>query len=391
MRLKPRRLAGAFFVSLLLASPSAARAAEDSADASVEDRGRYLLEGMAAERRKLHRGVYRCDGRKQWTTRLEVTFDRWFRIYSAFDDEADMLRFDRTQEYPILSNSVMTKDEYLAELRKPKESRKPSIPCINDQRYFRTKDKTALWQWLKGSAYEALPVVIKGPDNAFIPGSLDIFDVRGIGLYTWWYLSEHRPTLEEVFDPIKNGTVEKATAGGSGLQRVVVISAKGNRRTSIWIDEENGFTVPKLEDQYMDKQGEWLPASYVTETAWEKRSGVWVPTKSSAVMLLRAERGFAYGERQERFDFNFNWLDVGSPLDERIFTAEGLDVPKGTLVVDHRSTPPILEVIGDPDAFPKPRNPQSSSRLPAGFLLANAVALLLIVCVSYFTRRRAAP
>ena len=38
------------------------------ADPSVEDQGRYLLEGVAAERRKLHRGVYRCIGRRQAVT-----------------------------------------------------------------------------------------------------------------------------------------------------------------------------------------------------------------------------------------------------------------------------------------------------------------------------------
>lgn len=361
-----------------------AASAADKADAQAV--GRYLIDGMTTERLKLHRGIYRCVGKWKMDSAGGATI-RSFRIYSAFDDEAGLYRFDRAQDFSILSNEPMTIDEYKRRARDAREASEPGILCLMDIRYFRTPTKSAVWQWLKGSEFAASGVNIRAGDSKEIPGFLDTFDVRGIGLYTWFYLMDD-VVLATVLEPLRQGSIDDVVEVGSSEKRVTIISENKQRRTVIWIDENRGFTPSRLEDHYLDKGGNWLPPDYINETKWELRSGIWVPGECAVVNKVHAKGDRAYGEWEDRWDMVFNWEDVGSPLRDELFSARGLDPPKGTLVIDFRSDPPILEeVIGEPSLVAKRASPPARRPL---LLLAiiNGVVVLFFILGIYMNRRR---
>lgn len=372
----------ALFVFTWLSTTHTASAA-DMADKQAL--GRYLIDGMTAERLKLHRGVYRCVGK--WKMDREGGAQiRSFRVFSAFDDEAGLYRFDRAQDFPILSNEATTIDEYKRRAREPQGANAPGIPCLMDIRYFRTPTKSALWQWLKGSDSAASAVSIRAADSEEIPGFLDTLDVRGIGLYTWFYLVDD-VALATALDPLRNGSIEDVAGGDSSEKRVTVVSENKKRRTVLWIDESRGFTLSRLEDHYLDKDGNWLPPDYINETKWEIRSGIWVPEECAVINKARAKGDRAYGERENRWDMVFNWEDVGSPLREELFSARGLDPPKGTLVIDYRSAPPILEeVIGEPNLVAK-RAPPTVRRPLLLLVVINGAVILLLVFGIYVSGR----
>ena len=86
--------------------------------------------------------------------------------------------------------------------------------------------------------------------------------------------------------------------------------------------------------------------------------------KCSAVMLLCAKGKFKYGERAGAVGLKLLVAGRRLTAGRAHLHDRGPDVPKGTLVYDYRFAPPKVEVIGDPDAFPKRREPSARRATP---------------------------
>ncbi|MGH7139017.1 MAG: hypothetical protein ACREHD_25000 [Pirellulales bacterium] len=351
--------------------------------------GKYLLEGVVAERQKLQRGVFRCIEKSNTVRAATAEAPVSTRVFCAFDHAAGLLRFDQARDFRLLSNSVMTREQIKEATHDASGAVEHGINCVMDIRYFRTQDKSAVWHWLKGSAYEPSTVDIREPKSKDIPTFLEIFDVRGVGLYVWASFSggaEFEPVIERLRDCFIEG-VEKLH---DGEYRVDIIATNRKRRTNLWIDEKQGFTVARREDQYIDKHGEWLPPEFITETKWEQRTGVWVPSTTYVVNRSRANSARPYGDREWRRDFNFDWMEVGASPGPELFSTQGLGVPKGTLVIDHRSSPPIMdEVVGRPGVLAKKSTPVRHGFAPSLLILiANALLLVIALYSLHLIHRR---
>ena len=293
--------------SAFVGAPNAA-----SADASEKEQlAEFVVAGMRAERERLRSCSFRAKLTKSQGPRRAD--DQWEpdsvimgEIFCACDFEADKVRFDRRET--------------------------GGAPQPVGGKYIRTPKKT-LHAYLSGYIAD-----IKHPTD---PGSPMVkpFDVRVVGLTNPQELEDAGWRFEQAMEfYFIRQTVVSATTEKPGLHKITWICGKRNElERTLWVNERRGFTPERLEIRYLNKDGDWQHLQSV-RTAWTQMSGVWIPESYSC-----DSRHF-YGTR---FELAFDWEQVNGEVDETLFTQEGLNLRKDTLVVDNRLDKPfIVERVG---------------------------------------------
>ncbi len=120
---------------------------------------------------------------------------------------------------------------------------------------------------------------------------------------------------------------------------------------SFWVDSKKGFTPVRatfFSGASPDPAVDGSKISTIVETEWTEMQGIMVPRGCRWQLPLS----------EQSAELIFEWESVNGPLDEKLFTPEGLGAPKGTLIVNTRLGEDAIEsTIGE--ELPMPMRPQT--------------------------------
>ncbi|NOX54177.1 MAG: hypothetical protein GXP27_06990 [Planctomycetes bacterium] len=113
-------------------------------------------------------------------------------------------------------------------------------------------------------------------------------------------------------------------------------------RRTIWFDTGKGWVPIRLEERYLVIEGDppravpgkWSEPEHVCQVTWARGSGgAWVPR--TAVLTHRAGMFLADVPHHDlrRWELEFEWESVNKPIDDTVFSIEGMDGPDRTSIV----------------------------------------------------------
>lgn len=333
--------------------------------ANLEQRSNFAWAGFKDNRDRLQMGVFRAHGQLKINTEMNRV-EGEVHIFSAFDFPQKLLRFDRAEPVPFKINP--------------------------------TKNARPLSQWGGKYARNRITVDISLPEDPFAvsfplgkkaPPQLAVFDVRVVGLYDWLgvtrsfdyddiykHYSTRVPAEIEIQDNIYRLSIHQ-DAGGIPV------------RHEIWLDGNKGFSPIHFERRFRDAKspdGKWSEPDCISESTWNQVDGVWVPSSWKLETLKK-------GTVQKGYYLTFEWEAINRPIEERLFSKEGFDLPKGTYLVDLRLQKPIVtEIVGGGPNYVL----NAEATLPTHswffstwvWLLRIALVVLLVAAVLIWWRRR---
>jgi hypothetical protein len=280
-----------------------------------------LLAKMKASRDLLRSGMFRASGAV--STNSDAFVDRPLQgkieIFSAFDLDKGLLRFDQTR---------------------------PAIRRIDDEdildqdssKYVRTPQLAITWMrpWKQPKNMRMVTAVGIYPPTLKPPRGIAPFDVRSLGLNLWDDFRAGIP-FSKSYETWDKGRRVELFSETNGITRLRLV--QGHRSgiyvpQTLWIDEHQGFSPVRLSYSVslaeMSKPGQF---TFDCHVRWKDEAGVWVPSS------FRIERRV----RERLVDFyslSFEWISVNKPIEPGLFTPEGLGVPVGTQVSDYRGAVP---------------------------------------------------
>ena len=247
------------------------------------------------------------------------------QIYSAFDFDKDLIRFDQTRPF----------------------IRRIGEDTITDQvtsKYVRTSEFAITWisPWKHEdhaihTAVGIHPLTLKTRIVTLNTlTAVSWFDVRSLGLILWDDLMAGSPfgTSYEIWD--KSRWVE-VFPEANGIYRLRL--TRGHRSgtyvpQTLWLDEHQGFSPVRLSYRLASaKPGQPDEFDFDCRVHWKLEAGVWVPAS------FRIEKRTG-GRLIEFYGVGFEWVSVNKPVQRDVFTPDGLGVPVGTAVFDYRTRPP---------------------------------------------------
>jgi hypothetical protein len=279
-----------------------------------------LLAKMKTSRDLLKSGTYRASGRLL-TNRRSLGAQQpqsEVQIFSTFDLDKGLFRFDRTQDVI-------------------RQIGADSVPGLQIGKYVRTPELAITWinPWEHKDMALATAVGIHQP-TIKPPMIIAPVDVRSFGLSLWDDFRAGTP-FTACYEAWDKDSLIGVFPEANGIYRLRL--ERSGRRSAyvphtIWIDEHLGFSPVRL--SYIIPPAEpGLPDQLLSEcqVRWKNEAGVWVPAS------LHFERRVR-GHLNDFCALTFEWISVNRPIPSELFTADGLDVPVGTRVVDYRAAPP---------------------------------------------------
>jgi hypothetical protein len=279
-----------------------------------------LLAKMKTSRDLLKSGTYRASGRLL-TNRRSLGAQQpqsEVQIFAAFDLDKGLFRFDRTQDVI-------------------RQIGADSVPGLQIGKYVRTPELAITWinPWEHKDMARATAVGIHQP-TIKPPMIIAPVDVRTFGLSLWDDFRAGTP-FTACYEAWDKDSLIGVFPEANGIYRLR-LERSGRRGAyvpqTIWIDKHLGFSPVRL--SYIIPPAEpGLPDQLLSEceVRWKNEAGVWVPAS------LHFERRVR-GHLNDFCALTFEWISVNRPIPPELFTADGLDVPVGTRVVDYRAAPP---------------------------------------------------
>jgi hypothetical protein len=230
-----------------------------------------LLANMKASRDLLKSGSYRASGavlRNSNVRGVEPLLGR-VEIFSAFDFEKGLLRFDQTQ--PVR-----------------RQIAGEEIPDQDKVEYIRTQELAITW--IKPWRHKNLAIntaVGIHPPTLKPPLGISPFDVRSLGLTLWddFKASTAFSASYETWDRSRRIEVFPEANGVNRLRLVQGHRSGTYVPQDLWIDELQGFSPVRL--SYSIPPAErGQPEEYINacRMRWKQEAGVWVPA------FIRIER-----------------------------------------------------------------------------------------------------
>lgn len=127
---------------------------------------------------------------------------------------------------------------------------------------------------------------------------------------------------------------------------------------SFWVDAKRDFVPVRatfFSGASPDPSIDGSKVSTIVETEWTEEQGILVPRRCAWELPLDKQSA----------ELIFEWESVNGPVDEKLFTPQGLGAPKGTLIVNDRLGKDFIEsTIGEepPMAVPRQMRPGNRSR-----------------------------
>jgi hypothetical protein len=238
--------------------------------------------------------------------------------------------------------------------------------------------------WRKGAGEHEVKIL---QTDESVDSVISPFDPRAVGVAGWSSFRNNVP-FSEIVGPLGRDP-DKVSLDGRHVYRIDWLRHPSNDkfavRVSLWIDESNYCPV-RMEfcrGQGPVDSGEWARPMLVEETSWRQVNQVWVPKALRITDVKNTGR--------QSYDLNFNWESVNVAIPPSQFTAEGLGLPKGTIVVDTRLGKPVItKAIGEikvPVIVDKNAGGGYRSAIVGG---SAAVLLALLALAAYRFRRSVA-
>lgn len=253
-----------------------------------------FLSKMKESRELLRRGTYRASGRIL-TTRQSLAAERLqgsVRVFSAFDLEKGLIRFDRTQPVFLPSGGEQISDQA-------------------SSKFIRTPEFVVSWvnPWENRSQGKGPPVGIRHPATKPTRGYVP-FDVRSLGLCLWddFKAVASFEDCYEIWD--KSDSIE-VSPEANGVYRLL-LKHGGRSGTlvpqTLWLDEHRGFSPIRLSHSVSaGEPGQPEPFISDCRVQWKKEAGAWVPT------AMRLERRVK-GRLNDFCALSFEWISVNKPV-----------------------------------------------------------------------------
>ena len=295
--------------------------------------------------------MYRASGRYVSDDPKLGRLDGPVKIFSAFDFDADRLRFDRTE--PIREGKIVTPGA---------GTQKTWAPKIAGGQLIQLKDQTI-------SHILDIFQVRQGGLNPGAEASIKPLDVRGFGLFYWASLASYpATTYPQTLEYLEKEKPEEVVEERSGIWRIVwtfpEVDTVTARRT-VWLDQKAGFSPIRMELKYRATAmpaGQWKP-TLESETTWAEVAGVWVPRTDHVVASHSAPT-------MDSYELSFDWEMVNGVVPPETFTLAGLKLKPGYQVVDNSLGREIVvgkvgkyhALVETPQSPPPPTRPDRSWR-----------------------------
>ncbi len=284
----------------------AAKEADETANDA--DEARMVLAKFIEGRNKFRSGVFSIEGQYD-ASDPSSRYIGPVEMFSAFDYARDRLRFDRRWSFqsaePGAANPTPT-----------------GKVTIRGGRFVRLPDRLIrYWEDRNGT------VEISRPGSE-TPADVFPFDVRAVGVCSWLTLAktESHEDILRGFDEYLVGYEHSE----DGIHRLTWENDEYKTRWSVHFDSSKGF-VPVRYELSARKKASQEPEDYppvtVVETTWQESEGIWVPASCSFDIFSPSPR---------RQTLLFAWKSVNQPVDDSLFTVEGMNLPEGTHVSDAR-------------------------------------------------------
>lgn len=354
---------------------------KQTSSVSAEELFKYVLAGVRAQREKLRRGSYEAEGLKEDGIEGDKDFPRYsgaVRIFSAFDYDQGLYRFDRCEPQLFLKGSGA----------KP---RKVTLRMY----YAQTKEQSIHCVYGWGGETPEKPIVRIWPSEHSVSEYLQPIDVRSLGLGLW--VSVHSSaSLDAVLEVIQKRKLVSVDKQADGIWRVVqqIRHPDGNiSRFSFWFDETRGFSPVRMEVRFAGELAKVFPdPTEEVSVTWTQINNVWLP---ETVDLLQRSPSLKH-QRVSSYRLRFDWKTVNEPLPSDLFTVSGLSelVPDGTEVYDHRLGKPVLVRVIEHKKQPQwAMPPEDSTKTEDNryflVVLLNLILIALVGAAWFFTRVRA--
>lgn len=306
--------------TLLLCTVSPSRTLADQPDPKLT---RLLTLGLKDQRDRLIRGIYRAHGRlvddNPETGHLEGAVD----IFCAFDFQKDLFRFDRVE--PCRSSPQLTPDD------PPPQDENVWVKRETGGKFVRIPKYTL------HVIHEAVNPTIEIKKNMEPPyNQIKPLDVRALCLVGYHGIDT---PFSEAYKGWTLSQPSRITKEGEHVYHMV--NNYEECEFNFWIDEQQGYSPVRYEvrERASSKGRMWRLAA-TCEMSSEQINGIWVPRSLVAVEYFP-------GDDVTRFEIAIDWESVNQNVSDTLFTPDGLDMPRGALVVNNKQGTPFVErVIG---------------------------------------------
>jgi hypothetical protein len=160
-----------------------------------------------------------------------------------------------------------------------------------------------------------------------------VFDIRIVGLMNRGTMSSKGASWDDVikrFDnPLHDAVVEEKTR-----YRLSWYFPKFKVRQDIVFDAEKEFVPVRFEQRLgVDPEKPLPEPREIAVVTWRQIEGVWLPATLRQVD--------SSGDESNLRELTFHWESVNKKVKDQLFTWQGLELPRGTRVLDVRSGKPI--------------------------------------------------
>jgi hypothetical protein len=299
----------------IAASCVAAEPAPEEAAAAKID---FYLNGMLAERQKLHSGEFVVSGTKSSKFPAMPELDNSARVMISCAFDESRIRWDNLESGIVMES--------------PLTSRRPGVL---EQTFVRTPQRSVIWAQGMGSNQ-----IVLLPPNARLEPLL-FFDVRALGLMTCEDLNRSdgrkvETTIAALKKRPRDGSVDLSDP--RYVQLVFLTELQGwSNELRYWLRPDQGFAPVRLEasTRNLDSPEGSRRISERTETSWERIDDVWLPVK------LEITRPQKFSD--DRLAWKIRWRSVNKPIDDARFDWKDFGAPETVRVTD-RTTGQVVVI-----------------------------------------------
>ncbi len=286
---------------------------------SIKDRQELVVSGFLANASKLRQGIYEVNGSIRHSDgEGHVVFDGTVSIFSAFNFDEDIVRFDRSE---TALNEVLRQDagKTLVETDK----------VLAGGKMITWPDRSIIW--LRNPSGQ--PIVTSSPTMRH--AIIRPVDPRCYGLGSWKEVENY--TWSDIQAILRRPAVD-VVSGDNGQVTIVWQFRAGSEsrpqgptiRREVVFDKSNGYCPIHFETANgLNADGTWRRTPGVTDVEWKHEKGAWVPT--SVLMQRRS------ASDSQIADMKFNWVSINeSGVASDYLTPDAFNLPETLNHIDVR-------------------------------------------------------
>ena len=288
----------------------------------------FLFAAFADNQQRLRSGIVRMEGTVTSRSAAGNGLEGPARLFCAFDIDANLFRFDRSEPVRPLPTDVTNT---------PPSGAKS---VTGGGKYAQTPKRVVIWNEANPKQVRMAPVGLPAGQTA---PAIFPFDPRILGLANWVIVKhgESADTLVPSFGKRFSKTKHAVTEPRPGVIRVRWTERDGG--LEIDFDRDVGYMPIRYADFTMPERGKPAEPYDSAVTTWQSKGGAYVP------VTARFQDAPNDDPELSRYDFKLTWQTVNGPVDEKLATARGMDLPAGVQIVDNTASTQgtVLGKVGD--------------------------------------------